>query len=68
MRLHALLQPRGLGLRFLKAVVVLAGSLRAGVPSSHLEKDERLILGYVYIFFMKASRVVLRGVRLSEES
>ena len=26
------------------------GSLSRGVPSSHLEKDERLILGHVYIY------------------
>ena len=60
MRLHALLQPRGLGLRFLKAVVVLAGSLKAGVPSSQLEKDERLILGHVYIFHESVTRCVTR--------
>ena len=41
-------------------------SLSRGVLSSHLEKDERLILGHIYLF-MKASRVVLRGVRLREE-
>ena len=41
-------------------------NLSRGVPSSHLEKDERLILGHMYLF-MKASRVVLRGVRLREE-
>ena len=34
-------------------------SLSRGVPSSHLEKDERLIRTHMYLF-MKASRVVLR--------
>ena len=41
-------------------------SLSRGVPSSHLEKDEGLIHGHVYLF-MKASRVVLRSVWLREE-
>ena len=45
-RLHAILQPRG-------ARVLLRlqlGSLSAGVLSSHLEKDERLILGHIGIY------------------
>ena len=41
-----------------------------GSPSSCLEKDERLIIGHMYLF-MKAScvvlRIVSRGVRLREE-
>ena len=41
-------------------------SLSRGVPSSHLGKDERLILGHMYLF-MKASRVVLRGDWFREE-
>ena len=41
-------------------------SLSRGFPSSHLEKDERLILGHICLF-MKASRVVLRGVWFREE-
>ena len=41
-------------------------SLSRDVPSSHLEKDERLILRHMYLF-MKASRVVLRGVKFREE-
>ena len=43
-RLQAILQPRGAGVRFLEVVVALAiKELSRGVPSSHLEKDERLI-------------------------
>ena len=41
-------------------------SLSKGVPGSHLEKDQKFILGHIYLF-MKASRVVLRVVRLREE-
>ena len=41
-------------------------SLSRGFPSSHLVKDERLILAHTCLF-MKASRVVLRGVWFREE-
>ena len=57
-------------MRFLEVVFALLrlqlGSLSRGVPSSRVEKDERLILGDMYLF-MKASGVVLRGVWFLEE-
>ena len=50
-RLHTILQPRGAGVRFLEVVVALAiKELGRGVPSSHLERDERLILGHRCIY------------------
>ena len=58
--------PGMLGWGFLRLLLRLQlRSLSIGILSSHLEKDERLILGHTYLF-MKASRVVLRGVRLHE--
>ena len=50
-RLLAILQPRVLGWCFLRLLLRLQlRSLSRGVPSSHLEKDERLSLGqYVFI-------------------
>ena len=58
-----------LGWSFLRLLLCLqSGSLSIGVPSSRLVKDERLILGHVCNYLsMKASRVVLRGVRLRKE-
>ena len=56
-----------LGWGFLRLLLRLQlRSLSRGVPSSIVEKDEILILGHVYQF-MKASRVVLRGVWFREE-
>ena len=50
-RLHTILQPRGTGVRFLEVVVALAiKELGRGAPSSHLERDERLILGHRCIY------------------
>ena len=48
-RLHAILQPRGAGV----LLRMQLRSLSRGVPSSHLEKDERLILGHICIYSWK---------------
>ena len=46
--------PEVLGWGFLRLLLRLQlGSLSAGVPSSHLEKDERLIIGHVCIYSWK---------------
>ena len=69
MRLHAVLQPQGAGVRFLKVVVALA-IREFERRRSKLTSRERRKINYrtcMYLF-MKASRVVLRGVRLREES
>ena len=51
MRLHTILQPRGADVRFLEVVFALEiKEFEQRVPSSHLEKDERLILGYICIY------------------
>ena len=68
-RLHAILQPRGAGLRFLEVVVALAirefEQRRPKLTSRERRKINSRTCMYL---FMKASRVVLRGVRLREES
>ena len=46
--------PEVLGWGFLRLLLRLQlGSLSAGVPSSHLEKDERLIIGHVCTYSWK---------------
>ena len=61
--------PVVLGRGFLRLLLRLQlRSLSRGVPSSHLEKDERLINSRTHIYlFMKASRIVLRGVWFREK-
>ena len=69
MRLHAVLQPRGAGVRFLKVVVALAISEFERTRSKLTSRERRKINDRTCMYlFMKASRVVLRGVRLREES
>ena len=67
-RLHAILQPRGAGVRFLEVVVALAirefEQRRPKLTSRERRKINSRTCMYL---FMKASRVVLRGVRLREE-
>ena len=55
-------------MRFLEVVVALEiKEFEQRLPKlTNLEKDERLILGHICLF-MKASRVVLRGVWFCEE-
>ena len=56
-----------LGWGFLRLLLHLQlGSLSTGAPSSRLKNEVRLILGHIYLF-MKASHIVLSGVRLCEE-
>ena len=68
MRLHTILQLRAAGVRFLEFVVALA--IRDFKHRRHkLTSPERRNINSrtcLYLF-MKASRVVLRGVRLREE-
>ena len=69
MRLQAILQPRGAGVRFLKADVALAIREFERRRLKLTSRERRTINSRTCMYlFMKASRVVLRGVRLSEES
>ena len=67
-RLHAILQPRDAEMRFLEVVVALAirefEQRRPKLTSRERRKINSRTCMYL---FMKASRVVLRGVRLREE-
>ena len=66
-RLHAILQPRDAEMRFLEVVVALAirefEQRRPKLTSRERRKINSRTCMYL---FMKASRVVLRGVRLRE--
>ena len=54
MRLYAILQPRGAGVRFLEVAVALAiKEFEQWRPKLTSRKDERLILGHLYIFSRK---------------
>ena len=68
-RLHAILQPRGAGVRFLEVVVALAICEFQHRRLKLTSRERRKINSRTHLYlFMKASRVVLRGVRLREES
>ena len=68
MKCHAILQPRGAGVRFLEVVIALAikeFEQRRPMPTS---RKRRKINSRTHMYlFMKASRVVLRGVWFREE-
>ena len=50
-RLHAILQPRGAGVRFLEVVVALAiKEFEQRRPKLTSRKNERLILGHISIY------------------
>ena len=67
-RLHAILQPRDAEVRFLEVIVALAiGEFEQRRPNL-TSRERRKINSRTCILFMKASRAVLRGVRLREES
>ena len=59
-RLHTILQPRGADVRFLEVVVALE------IKEFEQRRPKLSSRAHMYLF-MKASRVVLRGVRLREE-
>ena len=61
-RLQTILQPRGAGVRFLEVVVALA--IKEQRRPKLTSRERRKINWYL---FMKASSVVLRGVRLREQ-
>ena len=65
--LHTILQPRGAGVRFLEAVVALAIKEFEQRRPKLTSRERRKINSRTHLYlFMKASRVVLRGVRLRE--
>ena len=67
-RLHAILQPRGAGVRFLEVVVALAIKEFEQKRPTLTSRERRKSNSRTHIYlFMKASPVVLRGVRLREE-
>ena len=66
--LHAILQPRGTGLRFLEVVVALAIKDFEQRRPKFTSRKRRKINSRTHMYlFMKASRVVLRGVWLREK-
>ena len=66
-RLHTILQPRGAGVRFLEVVVALAIKEFEQRRPKLTSRERRKINSRTCMYlFMKASRVVLRGVRLRE--
>ena len=66
--LHTILQPRGAGVRFLEAVVALAIKEFEQRRPKLTSRKKRKINSRTHMYlFMKASRVVLRGVWLREE-
>ena len=68
MHLHAILQPRGTGLRFLEVVVALAIKDFEQRRPKFTSRKRRKINSRTHMYlFMKASRVVLRGVWLCKE-
>ena len=68
MRLHTILRPRGAGVRFLEVVVTLAIREFEQRRPKLMSRERRKINSWTCMYLsMKASRVVLRGVRLREE-
>ena len=68
MRLHTILRPRGAGVRFLEVVVTLAIREFEQRRPKLMSREKRKINSWTCMYLsMKASRVVLRGVRLREE-
>ena len=66
-RLHAILQPRAAEVRFLEVVVALAIREFEHKRRKLISRERRKINSRTCMYlFMKASRVVLRGVRLRE--
>ena len=67
-RLHTILQPRGAGGRFFEVVVALAVKEFEQRRTKLTSRERRKVNFCVHMYlFMKASRVILRGVRLREE-
>ena len=65
MRKHAILQPRGAEVRFLEVVVALAIREFEHKRRKLISRERRKINSRTCMYlFMKASRVMLRGVRL----
>ena len=66
-RLHAILQPQGARVRFFEVVVALATKEFAQRCPKLTSRKRRKINSRTHMYlFMKASRVVLRGVWLRE--
>ena len=66
--LHAILQPRGAGVRFLEVVVALAViEFKQRRPKLTSRKRRKINSRTHMYLFMKASRVVLSGVWFREE-
>ena len=67
-RLHTILQPRGAEVRFLEVVVALAIMKFEQRRSKLTSRKRRKINSRTHMYlFMKASRVVLRGVWFREK-
>ena len=67
-RLHSILPPRGAGVRFLEVVVALAIREFEQRRPKLTSRERRKINSRTHMYlFMKASRVVLRGVWFREE-
>ena len=65
MRLYAILQLRGAGVRFLKVAVALAiREFERRRPKLTSRERRKIYSRTCFYLLMKASRVVLRGVRL----
>ena len=68
MPLHTILPPRGAGVRFLEVVIALAIRQFEHRRPKLTSRERRKINSRTRMYlFMKASRVVLRAVRLREE-
>ena len=68
MCLHAILQPRGAGLRFLEVVVALTIKEFEQRRPKLISRKRREINSRTHMYlFMKASRVVSRGVWFREK-
>ena len=68
MHLHTILPPRGAGVRFLEVVIALAIRQFEHRRPKLTSRERRKINSRTRMYlFMKASRVVLRAVRLREE-
>ena len=68
MRLHTILPPRGARVRFLEVVIALAIRQFEHRRPKLTSRERRKINSRKRMYlFMKASRVVLRAVRLREE-
>ena len=67
-RLHTILQPRGSGVRFLEVDIALAIKELEQRRPKLTSRERRKINSRTHMYlFMKASRVVLRGVWFREE-